>query len=170
MLATKPLPLHAAFGPRSSWRKACAAVLAVLIAVLSNPVLAVQPDEVLADPALERRARDISAGLRCLVCQNQSIDDSDAPLAKDLRVLVRDRVKAGDTEQEVKSYVVQRYGEFVLLQPVFGLHTLLLWLTPVLVFTLGGFGIYAALRRRRTAGPPPLDEHERAEVERILGG
>jgi cytochrome c-type biogenesis protein CcmH len=129
----------------------------------------VQPDEVLKDPVLEHRAREISAGLRCLVCQNQSIDDSDAPLAKDLRILVRERLKAGDTDQEVKQFLVQRYGEFVLLQPVFGVHTLLLWLTPVLVLALGGFGIYAAVRRRR-AGPAPLDESERAEVERILRG
>ena len=109
-------------------RALAAAILAALLAVPS--ALAVQPDEVLKDPVLERRARDISAGLRCLVCQNQSIDDSDAPLAKDLRVLVRDRLKAGDTDREVQGYVVQRYGEFVLLRPVFGAHTLLLWLTP----------------------------------------
>jgi cytochrome c-type biogenesis protein CcmH len=134
------------------------------------PARAVQPDEVLNDPVLERRARDISAGLRCLVCQNQTIDDSDAPLAKDLRVLVRERLKAGDTNREVKNYLVQRYGEFVLLQPVFGLHTALLWLTPILVFVFGGVGIYAALKRRRGAGPAPLDETERAEVERILRG
>jgi cytochrome c-type biogenesis protein CcmH len=144
------------------------ALLALLL--WAGPALAVQPDEVLKDPVLEHRARDISAGLRCLVCQNQSIDDSDAPLAKDLRVLVRERVQAGDTDREVRNYVVQRYGEFVLLQPVFGLHTLLLWLTPILVFALGSFGLYAALKRRRTAGPTPLDEHEREEVERILRG
>ena len=85
--------------------------------------LAVQPDEVLPEPALERRARDISAGLRCLVCQNQSIDDSDAPLAKDLRVLVRERLKAGDSDRQVRDFVVRRYGEFVLLRPLFGAHT-----------------------------------------------
>src|SRR5829696_9604231 len=105
-----------------------AAQVALALLLLGGmPALAVQPDEVLKDPVLERRARDISAGLRCLVCQNQSIDDSDAPLAKDLRVLVRERLKAGDTNREVKNYLVQRYGEFVLLQPVFGLHTALLW-------------------------------------------
>ena len=134
------------------------------------PALAVQPDEVLKDPVLEHRAREISGGLRCLVCQNQSIDDSDAPLAKDLRILVRERLKAGDTDREVKQYLVQRYGEFVLLRPVFGVHTLLLWLTPALVLALGGFGIYTAVRRRRTPAPAPLDETERAEVERILRG
>ena len=146
------------------------ATAVVTLFLWAGPALAVQPDEILKDPALEHRARDISAGLRCLVCQNQSIDDSDAPLAKDLRVLVRERLKAGDTDREVRNYVVQRYGEFVLLQPVFGLHTLLLWLAPALVFALGGFGIYAALSRRRAAGPSPLDEREQAEVERILRG
>src|SRR5215212_4109457 len=146
--------------------------LPILVAGLlwAAPALAVQPDEVLKDPVLEHRAREISGGLRCLVCQNQSIDDSDAPLAKDLRILVRERLKAGDTDREVKQYLVQRYGEFVLLRPVFGVHTLLLWLTPALVLALGGFGIYTAVRRRRTPAPAPLDETERAEVERILRG
>src|ERR671913_2033066 len=125
-------------------------VLALMAALMfGSAALAVQPDEVLKDPVLEHRAREISAGLRCLVCQNQSIDDSDAPLAKDLRVLVRDRLKAGDTDREVQSYVVQRYGEFVLLRPVFGAHTLLLWLTPVLMLALGGLAAYVSLWRRR---------------------
>ena len=146
-------------------------VLALVAALLfSASAFAVQPGEVLKDPALERRARTISAGLRCLVCQNQSIDDSDAQLAKDLRLLVRERLVAGDTNDQVENFLVQRYGEFVLLQPVFGLHTALLWLTPILVFVFGGVGIYAALKRRRGAGPAPLDETERAEVERILRG
>ncbi|MCB5176261.1 cytochrome c-type biogenesis protein [Microvirga lenta] len=128
---------------------------------------AVQPDEVLKDPALERRARDISAGLRCLVCQNQSIDDSDAPLAKDLRLIVRERLQAGDTDAEVESFLVQRYGEFVLLKPTFGTHTLLLWLAPALVLVLGGIGAYAALRRR----PQPaaaLDIEEQQALEAVL--
>jgi cytochrome c-type biogenesis protein CcmH len=143
------------------------ALLAWLL--LAGPALAVQPEEVLKDPALETRAREISAGLRCLVCQNQSIDDSDAPLAKDLRVLVRERLTAGDSDEEVKSFVVQRYGEFVLLRPVVGAHTLLLWLTPVLVLALGSLAIVLTLRRRRPA-PLPLDDGERAAVERILRG
>jgi len=147
------------------------ALVAPLLAamLLAGPALAVQPDEILKDPALEVRAREISAGLRCLVCQNQSIDDSDAPLAKDLRVLVRERLKGGDTDREVRDFVVQRYGEFVLLRPVFAIHTLFLWLTPVLVLALGGLGLYGALRRRQ---PPaaPLDEREQAELDRILGG
>ena len=149
-------------------RAPAAAVLAALLTATS--ALAVQPDEVLKDPVLERRAREISAGLRCLVCQNQSIDDSDAPLAKDLRVLVRDRLKAGDTDREVQSYVVQRYGEFVLLRPVFGAHTLLLWLTPVLMLALGGLAVYVSLWRRRTTRPAPLDESEKEAVDRLLQG
>ena len=116
--------------------------------LLPCPVLAVQPDEVLKDPAMEARAREISEGLRCLVCQNQSIDDSDAPLAKDLRVLVRERLKEGDSNRQVVDYVVARYGEFVLLRPVFGWHTLLLWLSPLLAVGLGAFGIWRLSRRR----------------------
>src|SRR4051795_13590027 len=109
-------------------------VLALLAAlVFSASAFAVQPDEVLKDPALEKRARDISSGLRCLVCQNQSIDDSDAQLAKDLRILVRERLVAGDSDQQVRDFLVQRYGEFVLLKPTFSAHNLLLWLTPALV-------------------------------------
>jgi cytochrome c-type biogenesis protein CcmH len=141
--------------------------LLLALAVLSSPALAVQPDEVLTDPVLEARAREISTGLRCLVCQNQSIDDSDAPLAKDLRVLVRERLKAGDDDRAVRDFIVQRYGEFVLLRPVFGMHTLLLWLTPLLVLGLGALGLGAALRRR-PAPAAPLDETERAALVRIL--
>ena len=143
-------------------------VLALFTALLlSASAFAVQPDEVLKDPALEKRAREISTGLRCLVCQNQSIDDSDAQLAKDLRLLVRERLVAGDTDQEVESFLVQRYGEFVLLKPTFGAHTLLLWLTPALVLVLGGIGAYAAVRRR----PQPaaaLDAEEQKALDALL--
>ncbi len=143
-------------------------VLALATALLfSASAFAVQPNEVLKDPALEKRAREISAGLRCLVCQNQSIDDSDAQLAKDLRLLVRERLVAGDTDGEVESFLVQRYGEFVLLKPTFGAHTLLLWLTPALVLVLGGIGAYAAVRRR----PQPaaaLNEEEQKALESLL--
>ena len=142
--------------------------LALMAALLfGGAALAVQPDEVLKDPALEQRARGISSGLRCLVCQNQSIDDSDAPLAKDLRVLVRERLKSGDSDRDVRDYVVARYGEFVLLRPVFGLHTLLLWLTPILVLSLGAFGLYTAVRQR-PAQAKPLDAAEQAALERLL--
>lgn len=141
------------------------ALIAVLFA--ASPAFAVQPDEVLKDPVQEQRARDISAGLRCLVCQNQSIDDSDATLAKDLRLLVRERLSAGDTDDQVRSFVVQRYGEFVLLKPTFGAHTLLLWLTPALVLILGGAGAYTALRRRPKAAGP-LDDDEQKALEALL--
>jgi cytochrome c-type biogenesis protein CcmH len=145
-------------------------LLAALSApMLAAPVLAVQPDEVLKDQALEHRARDISAGLRCLVCQNQSIDESDAPLAKDLRLLVRDRLTAGDSDAEVRDYVVQRYGEFVLLKPVFAPHTLILWLTPLLVLGLGAVGLLRVLRRRRPgSGREALDEREQDALAALL--
>ena len=143
-------------------------VLALVAALfLSASAFAVQPGEVLKDPALEKRARTISAGLRCLVCQNQSIDDSDAQLAKDLRLLVRERLVAGDTDDEVESFLVQRYGEFVLLKPAFGAHTLLLWLTPALVLVLGGIGAYAAMRRPQPT-TATLDEGEREALETLL--
>lgn len=141
---------------------------AVAIALASLPAGAVQPDEILSDPRLEQRARHISADLRCLVCQNQSIDDSDAPLAKDLRVLVRERLVAGETDAAVRNFVVQRYGEFVLLKPVFRLHTALLWLAPVLVLAAGAFGAFRALRRRRADRPTPLTPEERSALERVL--
>lgn len=143
-------------------------ILAFIAALMiGGSAFAVQPDEVLKNPALEKRAREISAELRCLVCQNQSIDDSDAQLAKDLRLLVRERLVAGDTDNQVRDFLVQRYGEFVLLKPTFGTHTLLLWLTPALVLVLGGLGAYAAMRRR----PQPaaaLDEQEQKALEALL--
>ncbi len=144
-------------------------VLALLATLfIGNAVHAVQPDEVLKDPALEQRARKISAGLRCMVCQNQSIDDSDAPLAKDLRLLVRERLQAGDSNEQVESYLVQRYGEFVLLKPTFGAHTLLLWLAPALVLVLGGIGAWTALRRRPQAAATALDPNEQEAVQALL--
>ncbi|MDQ0446399.1 cytochrome c-type biogenesis protein CcmH [Methylobacterium aerolatum] len=132
------------------------------------PAQAVQPSEVLKDPALEHRAREISEELRCLVCQNQSIDDSDAPLAKDLRLLVRDRLEKGDSDAAVKSYIVARYGEFVLLRPVFAAHTLILWLTPALAVLLGALGIWRLARRRRPAAAQHLSASEEAEVAALL--
>jgi cytochrome c-type biogenesis protein CcmH len=135
----------------------------ILFLGFAPTALAVQPDERLADPVLEERAREISAGLRCLVCQNQSIDDSDAPLARDLRLLVRDRLKAGDSDGEVRDYLVARYGEFILLRPPFSSSTLLLWLTPVLVLAVGAAA--ALLMRRRPAGVS--DRLTREEEERL---
>ncbi len=143
------------------------AVLALAL-VPASPAFAVQPDEVLPDPALEHRARDISAGLRCLVCQNQSIDDSDAPLARDLRLIVRERLSGGDSDGAVEDYVVARYGEFVLLRPVFARHTLLLWLTPLLAVLLGAFGIWRLARRRAPAPERRLSGAEEAEVAALL--
>ncbi|GJE17625.1 cytochrome c-type biogenesis protein [Methylobacterium marchantiae] len=134
-----------------------------LLSGSAGTVLAVQPDEVLPDAKLEARARDISSGLRCLVCQNQSIDDSDAPLARDLRLIVRERLKAGDDDKQVQDYVVGRYGEYVLLRPVLALHTLLLWLTPLAALGLGIFGIWR-LSRRRTEGEAKLTATEEAEI------
>ncbi|MGD9783911.1 MAG: cytochrome c-type biogenesis protein CcmH [Hyphomicrobiaceae bacterium] len=140
-------------------RALLATVLA--IAVSSGPIRALEPGERLADPALEARARALSAELRCLVCQNQSIDDSDAPLARDLRHLVRERLVAGDTDARVKTFVVERYGEFVLLKPPVGLHTLLLWLTPVLALLAVAAVLVRGFRnRQRAAANAP--EHARS--------
>jgi cytochrome c-type biogenesis protein CcmH len=143
-------------------------LVSALLVTLATAAFAVQPDEILQDPKLEHRARAISANLRCLVCQNQSIDESDAPLAKDLRVLVREHLNAGETDAQVRDFVVQRYGEFVLLRPRFGLHTALLWLAPLLVVGLGALGLFQALRRRPAASAPALTEDEAKAVRAIL--
>jgi cytochrome c-type biogenesis protein CcmH len=137
----------------------------------SAPALAVQPDEILADPKLESRARDLSRELRCMVCQNQSIDDSDAPLARDLRLLVRERLKAGDSDGQVLDFLTARYGQFVLLKPRFGWDTALLWLAPAVVLLLGGIGLVSLLRRRRRAQAvpeQPLTEAEKARLAELL--
>jgi cytochrome c-type biogenesis protein CcmH len=126
----------------------------------------VEPDEVLADPALEARARTLSAELRCMVCQNQSIDDSDAPLAKDLRLLLRDRIAAGDSDDEVTQYLVARYGEFILLKPRLGPATVLLWATPLVVL-LAGISLIFWSRRRRP-NDVPLDPAEKTALNRAL--
>ncbi|WP_238484263.1 cytochrome c-type biogenesis protein [Oricola indica] len=130
---------------------------------------AVNPDEVLDDPALERRARDISAELRCLVCQNQSIDDSDAELARDLRVIVRERLVEGDTDEEVMDFVVARYGEFVLLKPRLSARNMLLWGTPLIGLALGLTAIFFLFRMRRGAAPASgLTAEEQEKLSRIL--
>jgi len=148
--------------------------LIVLGIALSVPgsALAVQPDEILADPALEARARALSRELRCMVCQNQSIDDSDAPLARDLRILVRERLKAGDSDDKVIDFLTARYGEFVLLKPRFGAGTALLWLAPIIALIAGAFGIAVALRRRRSVAESPepaLSPTEQARIAEVLG-
>jgi cytochrome c-type biogenesis protein CcmH len=128
---------------------------------------AVRPDEMLSDPALEARARALSRELRCLVCQNESIDDSSADLAHDLRVLVRDRIKKGDTDRQALAYIVARYGEFVLLKPRFDLRNAALWGTPVVLLLAGGLFMLFGARRRRDASHP-LSSEEKQELETIL--
>jgi cytochrome c-type biogenesis protein CcmH len=124
----------------------------------------------LKDPALEARARAISRDLRCLVCQNQSIDDSNADLAHDLRLIVRERLTAGDSDQQVKEYLVARYGDYVLLEPPLKAKTLVLWFAPALLLLLGAGAIYAVLRRREAIdGPTPLDEAERRSLAELTG-
>lgn len=143
----------------------------VLLFTLSAPALAVRPDEILPDPALEARARDISAGLRCLVCQNQSIDDSEADLARDLRVIVRERLVAGDTDDEVRAFLVARYGEYVLLNPVMAPHTLLLWIAGPTVLVIGAIGVLLAARRKRkvATGAAALTPEEAAALKELEG-
>ncbi len=147
------------------------------------PAWAVNPNEMLADPLLEKRAREISKGLRCLVCQNQSIDDSDADLAKDLRIIVRKRLKAGDSDSAVVDFVVARYGDFVLLKPPFKGATLVLWLGPAVIAGLGLWAMVVFLRRHSGQGggtqaatakavsrprPAPLTDDEKKRLEKLL--
>lgn len=152
-------------------RAALAALM--LLAASLVPAFAVAPDEVLKDPALEARARHLSGTLRCMVCQNQSIDDSDAPLAKDLRILVRERLVAGDSDEEVIDYLVSRYGEFVLLKPRFAWHTAILWFAPLVALLAGLAGIAAAVRKRRQSNrdvtrEAPLSADEEARLSKLL--
>ena len=149
------------------WR---VAVLALAL-VAAAPAAAVQPDEVLADPALEARARTLSRELRCMVCQNQSIDDSDAPLARDLRILVRERLREGDSDRGALDFLVARYGEFVLLKPRVAWHTALLWAAPATALIAGLAAIGFAARRRRTLAleAAPLTPDEQRRLDRIVG-
>ena len=142
-------------------------VLALLL--MTGPAFAVQPDEMLADPVLEARARALSQGLRCLVCQNENIDDSDAQLAGDLRVLLRERLSAGDSDAQAVAFIVVRYGEFVLLDPPAKGVTLALWLAGPGLLILGGGLAFAMVRRRsRLSGPEPLSPEEEARLAEIL--
>ncbi len=142
----------------------------LLTLATATPVFAVQPDEVLSDQQLEARARDLSRELRCMVCQNQSIDDSDAPLARDLRILVRERLKAGDNDRQILDFLTARYGEFVLLKPRFSLQTALLWLLPAAVVLIGAFGLIVLVRRQRKTGETDvaLTSAERARLGKLV--
>jgi cytochrome c-type biogenesis protein CcmH len=139
--------------------------LLALVLCLVTPAFAVSPNEMLDNPVLEQRARDISAGLRCLVCQNQSIDDSDADLARDLRILVRERLVAGDSNAEVEQYLVDRYGEYVLLNPRLNNHTLILWIAAPVLLVLGLLGLFWAIRR---APSKPRTETLSEDEKRVL--
>ena len=152
------------------YMRAFRSTLLTLALLAPLPAAAVQPSEQLADPKLEQRARELSTHLRCMVCQNQSIDDSDAPLAKDLRVLVRERLKSGDSDDAIMKFLSDRYGDFILLKPPFKLSTLLLWLTPLVVLLLGGLGLHATLRRRNAAETPvaALTDDEKQRIEALL--
>jgi cytochrome c-type biogenesis protein CcmH len=152
-------------------------VLSCLFAIVvlgGSPARAVQPDEIMSDTAKEARARDLSRELRCMVCQNQSIDDSEAPLARDLRLLVRERIAAGDSDAQVIDFLVARYGEFVLLNPRLNLHTWLLWLMPPLALAGGGLALWNYGRRRSKSGPTEdaslfkLTADEEARLERLI--
>jgi cytochrome c-type biogenesis protein CcmH len=150
--------------------RVAAILLALLLAGLafSGTSHAVEPDEMLSDPVLEQRARDVSQHLRCLVCQNQSIDDSGAQLARDLRILVRERLTAGDTNEQAIGFIVARYGDFVLLKPPVTEQTYALWFGPLLLAVLGLGGIAVYFARRRTRAPEPLTPDERARLDELL--
>jgi len=159
------------FAPKyPSWPGLTILFLTILFLSLISVAQAVEPDEKLADPALEARARGLTAELRCVVCQNQSVDDSDAPLAKDIRVIVRERIMAGDTDQQVIDYIVARYGRFVLLRPPLSGDTVLLWFGPGLLLVLGLGLAYFYVRRlnRGPDAPQPLSAAEEDAVKRII--
>ena len=150
------------------WMRILPATIVVGVLMIAAPAQAVRPDEMLADPGLEARAREVSRDLRCLVCRNQSIDESDADLAHDLRVLVRERLMAGDSNDQVIGFVHARYGDFVLLRPPFAVGTALLWGGPLLVLLLGGVMV-ARFYRRRDEPTPPLSPEERQRLSAVLG-
>ncbi len=143
-------------------------LLIVLAGLAPGLARAVQPDEVLPDPKLEARARALSAGLRCLVCQNQSIDDSRAELARDLRLLVRERLNLGESDEQVRAFLVKRYGNFILLKPPLDLETAFLWGTPALVLAMGGIALLFGLRRLQSTPAEPLSQAERDRLAAVL--
>jgi cytochrome c-type biogenesis protein CcmH len=153
-----------------SGRRAVAALAFALLLLATLPASAVEPNEMLQDPALEARARTLSKELRCMVCQNQSIDDSEAPLAHDLRVLVRERLKAGDSDTQVLNFLVARYGEFVLLRPPLSWHTVVLWGLPPLALLIGVIAVVFIVRHRATplAEPGNLSAAEEARLSELM--
>ncbi len=140
----------------------------LLLIVAATPLLAVEPDEILKDPRLEERARTLSSELRCLVCQNQSIDDSHAPLARDLRVLVRQKLVSGDSDDTIRAFLVERYGEFILLKPRFSFDTLVLWMSPFALLLLGSWMLLRTSRRSILAKVEVLDRAEQARLDELL--
>ncbi|MBS0333002.1 MAG: cytochrome c-type biogenesis protein CcmH [Proteobacteria bacterium] len=146
------------------------ALVALTALALAGSARAVTPDEQLADPKLEARARAVSQELRCVVCQNQSIDDSNAPLAHDLRVILRERIAAGDSDDQAKAYLVARYGDFVLLKPPFQPDTWALWLGPLAVLAAGGAGAALYLRGRARTAEAPLTAEEEARAAALMAG
>ena len=143
-------------------------LLTAALVLLAGPAAAVNPDEQLKDPALEQRAHQLSKTLRCVVCQNQSIDDSDAALARDLRIILRERISAGDTDSQAIDYIVARYGSFVQLDPPLRLDTLALWFGPLIVLALGGIGAFVYMRGRSPAAAGALTAEEEADAAEIL--
>jgi len=154
--------------------RALGLAVAMLVGLHAAPAVAVLPDEILPDAKLEERARNLSRELRCMVCQNQSIDDSDAPLARDLRLLVRERLKAGDSDDEVLNFLTSRYGDFVLLNPPLNAKTVLLWVLPAGLLVTGGIVLLLAMRRRgpgaagKTAPAAPLTPEEQRRIASLL--
>jgi len=167
-MMARPAGVHRSL--RAAVAPFAAAIALIAGVLLSSPAAAVQPDEVLPDAKMETRARALSAELRCLVCQNQSIDDSNAPLARDLRLLVRERLKSGDSDDDVRRFVVARYGEFVLLKPPFTVSTLMLWLGPPLMLLLTLVFLLVKVRRQKAAQEQiaPLTPAEAARLEALL--
>ena len=158
------------------FNRVLSSLVAIALIIGASTAYAVQPDEIMANPVQESRARELSRELRCMVCQNQSIDDSDAPLARDLRLLVRERIASGESNSQVIEFLVARYGDFVLLRPRLIGVTLLLWLLPPLVLSGGGLALWLNNRRRLRlsdrGSPYPLElsEEEKARLERLIGG
>lgn len=151
-----------------TWLRRILLLSIVLASVAPSLARAVQPDEILTNPKLEARARAISAGLRCLVCQNESIDDSKAELARDLRLLVRERLKLGESDEQIRAFLVKRYGNFILLKPPLDLETALLWGMPALVLGAGAIALLFGLRRQQSTQAAPLSQAERDQLAAVF--